>query len=81
MKILFFNPYISRQATQPIQFIMKKKDNDPCNNQQYPCCNKVFSGFGVHPAKLKMRNTKPIRVLFLLHVYQKSGTLSDDKQN
>lgn len=50
--MLFFNPDISRQPPDPVQFVMKKINDHPCNNHKHPGQDDIFPGMTVHAAKI-----------------------------
>ena len=52
-KVLPFNTDVSRQATDPVQLVVKEVDRHPCNHNEHSCCNNIFTRFGAHEIKLK----------------------------
>ena len=51
-EILLFNPYISGQPADPVQFVMKEIDDDTEQNDKNSPKNDVSARIAVHSAKV-----------------------------
>ena len=55
-EIFFFYPYITRQTTYPIQFIMKEINEHSGDYDKNANDNNPFSGIAVHSTKIRLNN-------------------------
>jgi hypothetical protein len=53
-EIFFFNPDVSRQPADPVQFIVKEIDDHSQQNDHDSRHNYVFAGIAIHAAKLNL---------------------------
>ena len=51
-EISFFDTDISGKITYPMQFVMKKVDDNSYYYNDYSSQDNVFTGFGIHDAKV-----------------------------
>ena len=53
-RIIFFNPDITGQSSDPVKFIVKEIDQDTDQNSDYPQNNDVFTGVLIHGTRLQV---------------------------